>query len=100
MCARCQETPRERDGVEGAAAGPARHAAECLHLSEAGDVPPGNRLKKNPSTNKIMQQEDAVKSFLVKFRVTVFILSQTSHAISLFTSTLDYDCIPNAIQVA
>lgn len=45
-CARWQETSCERDGVEGAAAGPARHAAECLHLSETGDVPPGNRLKK------------------------------------------------------
>lgn len=46
-----QRSSGERDGVERFAAGPARHAAERLHLPQTGDVSPGTGAAKNIARN-------------------------------------------------
>lgn len=41
LCVCVQKPSGEWDGVEKSTAGPAWHAAECLHLSKTRDMPPG-----------------------------------------------------------
>lgn len=69
-----QKPPSERDSVERAVAGFARHAAECLHLFKTRDMPPGTAPQQN--SKRIYQTDILYPIKIYTLNINIYLKSQ------------------------